>query len=102
MVECSNPHRDRWALLRRAWAADVLTSHQATSIVQGFYAHRISVLARSKKLLGVIIVVSGQNSSIVSQASEHVAPYTALLHSTWRWDSGRGPSAADEILLRAY
>ena len=30
-----------------------------------------------------------------------VAPYTALLHSTWGWDSGWGRTAADKILLVA-
>ena len=37
---------------------DVLTSHQGTLFVQGFYAHRISLLAKSKKIAGVIITVS--------------------------------------------
>ena len=58
MVECSDPHCNRWALLCKAWVADVL-SHQETTIVQGFYVHRISVLAQSKKVMGAIIVVCG-------------------------------------------
>ena len=33
-----------------------LICHQDTFFVQGFYAHRISILARSKKIAAVIIV----------------------------------------------
>jgi hypothetical protein len=48
------------ARLHRAWAADILTSRQETLIVHGFYAYRLSTLARSKKVLGAIILVSGE------------------------------------------
>jgi len=49
-----------FSILRKARAADVLTSRQETTIVHAFYAHRISVLAQSKKVMGAIIVVSDQ------------------------------------------
>ncbi|KIM49792.1 hypothetical protein M413DRAFT_59942, partial [Hebeloma cylindrosporum] len=84
------------------WSVPILTAI-ATSIVQVFYAHRISVLARSKKLPGVIIAVSGRNICTLSQIhSKNVASCTALLHSTlWR-DSGWGQSAAAEICFVAH
>jgi len=83
--------------------ADVLTSRKETTIVQGFYVHRISALARSKKVVGAIILVSGQivllyHTQDLKNTPNIFAPYTALLHSTWGWDSGWGPSAANEIL----
>ena len=42
--------------------ADVLISYQGTFFVQGFDAHQISVLAKSKKVAGVIITVSRRKS----------------------------------------
>ena len=48
-----------------AWVcpADVLISHPVTFFVQVFYAYRISILARSKKVAGAIIAV-GRKSCI--------------------------------------
>jgi len=46
---------------RASVAANVLISYQGTFFVQGFYAHRISVFAKSKKLAGAIITVSHRN-----------------------------------------
>jgi len=43
--------------------AEVLISHQDTFIVQGFYAHRISILSNSKKVAGAIVAVSPQKNS---------------------------------------
>jgi hypothetical protein len=39
-------------------AANVLIPYQGTLFVQGFYAHRISVFAKSKKVAGAVITVS--------------------------------------------
>ena len=36
---------------------EVLISHQDTFVVQGFYAHRISILAKSKRVAGAIAAV---------------------------------------------
>ena len=47
--------------------ADVLTFHEDTFFVQGFYAHRISVLAQSKKVAGAILIVSSRNNDKASK-----------------------------------
>ena len=53
MVKCSNPRFNRWDRLGldRIWVVDVLISHRDTFIVQGFYTHKISILANSKKFV---------------------------------------------------
>jgi len=74
-----------------------LISHQGPFFVQGFYAHRIHILAQSKKVAGVIIAVSFRKR-IRSEHCKIFARYTALFHSTWRWDSNWGWYGAEEIL----
>ena len=63
--------------------------------------HRISFLARSKKVLGAIIIVSSQTVLLHLNTPKKFALYTALLDSTWGWDSCWGRTAADKILLVA-
>ena len=46
-----------------AWVTDVLISHRDTFIVQGFYAHKISILAESKKVAAAIMFVSRKSST---------------------------------------
>ena len=47
-----------------AWVANILISHRDTFIVQGFYAHKISILAESKKVAAAIMVVSRKGSTV--------------------------------------
>ena len=64
MAECANPYFNRWDHLHRTWVADVLIFHRDTFIVQVFYAHKISILGKSKKVAGAIIFVSFTASKI--------------------------------------
>ena len=89
MVECSNLHCNRWVLLHKAWAADVLTSHQETTIVQGFYVHRLSVLAQSKKVVGAIIVVSGQ-TVLLHLRSQEYSKICCTVYSSLSFNLGAG------------
>ena len=47
--------------------ADVLISHQGTLFVQGFYAYKISILGKSKKVAGAIITVSRRKGFFLIQ-----------------------------------
>ena len=89
MGEHPNPQCNRWAVSHRTMSGWRLISHQATFSAQGFYAHRIHILARSKKVAGVIIAVRSL-LHLKSEYCKNFARYIALFHSTWRWDSSWG------------
>ena len=101
LVERSSLHFHRWDLLYMAWVANILISHRDTFIVQGFYAHKISILAESKKVAAAIMVVSRKKFYCIQDLNtvKNTSPYTAFLHSTWRRDSGWRLRRAEEILL---
>jgi len=72
------------------------------------YILRPRILCISAQYLGSIEEGRGSNShckfskeSYGIQNLINVAPYTALIYSTWRWDSSWGSSGAGEVLLRA-
>jgi hypothetical protein len=75
------------SILRKAWAADVLTSRPETTIVHTFYAHRIRVLAQSKKVMGAIIVVSGQTVLLHLRSQEYSK---CTVHSSLLFNLGVG------------
>ena len=102
MAQHSSPHCNMWALMSMASVPYTLIPHQGTFFVQGFYAYRISVLGKSKKVAAAIIIVSCRKSFFCIQNLNSIkiffARYKALFHSTWWRDSGWGLWKAEEIL----
>jgi hypothetical protein len=81
--------------------ADVLTSRQETTVVHAFYAHRISVLAQSKKVMGAIIVVSDQTFPLHLRSQEYFKN-CCTVHSSPSLNLGVGIAVGIELQHTKY